>query len=340
MENMQTFKDMLEKLKSDAHESQAAAKQCYSKIRFLVDSTDNNTKMFGDLKKGEVKQYLKTKETFTTRIKRFYDTRNKIESMETQVADLEAEMSQKSLNEKELQAAKNKLKIIHQALLKTKVEYSQMKIDAKDISLEFNQTKHKFVRVFNAYAENVENRVRDNLAFFVQKIGEFLSAMRLNNSSNTSCPQSVKAIDDPLNMSHSSIDINMSALSTQLAENKIIIEEVKFEEERISDPDLYLKFVSFQEGDTKQVTREIEQFSKRCEPKFVESVFQTAANVILGRSYISELISMSANSLEQRSFCIRVAVFLVAIHPKFGKILPAKAADTRDELFRALLSSL
>lgn len=340
-ENMQAFKEVLEKLKADANDSQVAAKNCYSRIKFLVDSTESNAKMFADLKKGEVKNYHKAKDTFTARIKRFYDTRHKIETMEVQISEIEEAISHDKLKEKDLQNAKLKLKNLHQTLLKTKVEYNQMKIDARDISVQFNQTKNKFVRLFNAYAENVEHRVRDNLAFFVQKIGEFLVTMKLNNPSAVSNPQSTRALDENLmTRSPSSTDFNMSQLSTQLAENRLIIEELKFEEEKISDPDIYLKFVSVLEGEPKHIIKEIEQYTKKVDPKTSDLVFHTAANIILGRASVADMVLATAGNLDQRSLGNRIAVFLISLQTKFGRLPSKRMAElTREELIRSILSS-
>lgn len=336
---MLTFKEIIEKLKSDAFESQVAAKTCSNRIKFLVDSTENNAKMFADLRKGEVKAYQKAKDTFTSRISRFYDTRYKIESMELQIADLESEISHDRLKDKELHNAKAKLKHLHQNLLKTKVDYTQMKIDARDISQEFNQTKHKFVRVFNAYAENVENRVRDNLIFFVQKIGDFLAGMKLNTPSSASMPQSSKALEEVAQRSHSSTEINLSQLSTQMADTKIIVEEIKFEEEKISDPDLYLKFVNFLEGEPKHITKEIEHFSKRVAPNKANMLFKMASNIVLGRASVFDLIFSTNGSLDERSLGNRVAAFLLALQPRLGKLPSKKAVELmREEVIRGMLS--
>lgn len=339
-ENMQAFKEVLEKLKADSNDSQVAAKTCYSRIKFLVDSTENNAKMFADLKKGEVKNYQKAKDTFTSRIKRFYDTRHRIETMETEIAELENAISHEKLKEKDLQNAKLKLKNLHQSLLKTKVEYNQMKVDANDISLQFNSTKNKFVRLFNAYAENVEHRVRDNLAFFVQKIGEFLSTMKLNNPSAASNPHSTRALEEFATRSPSSTDFNVSQLSTQMAENRLIIDELKFEEEKISDPDIYLKFVNVLEGEPKHIIKEIEQYSKKLDHKTTDLIFHTAANIILGRASVADIVLATAGNLDQRSLGNRVAVFLIALQPKFGRLPSKRMAElTREELIRSMLSS-
>lgn len=343
MENMQTFKEMLEKLKADANDSQVAAKFCYGRIKFLVESTDNNTKMFAELRKGEVKTFQKAKETFTSRIKKLYDTRHKIETMEVQTNGLEADISMGKLTERELQTAKTKLKNLHSNLLKTRVEYAQMEVDAKEISKEFNQTKYKFARVFNAYAENVEIRIRDNLAFFVQKIGEFMSSMRLNNSQAISASQSVQGLENEWNQSLTSsliMDLSISQLSTQLAENKLVIEEIKFEEEKLSDPDLYLKFINVVEGEPKYVLGEIDHFSRKVDAKVLDSVYKSASNIILGRGSVADIVLATDKNLHDRSFGNRVAVFLVALDPKFGR-LPSKAIAeaTKEELLTSLLGN-
>lgn len=340
-DNMINFKEMLEKLKTDANDSQAAAKSCYSRIKFLVDSTENNSKMFADLRKGEVKVYQKAKETFSSRIKRYFDTRHKIESLEHQISQIETDIFQEILKDKELQNAKIKVKNLHQTLLKTKVEFTQMKIDAKEISLEFNQTKNKFVRVFNAYAENVEHRVRDNLAFFVQKIGDFLNSMKLNNSPAASKPHSSRGLEENATRSHSSTEFNLSQLSTQLAENKHIIEELKFEEEKISDPDLYLKFVNFLEHEPKQITKEIEQYSMKIDNKRSEAVFRVASDIVLGRATLFDLIFATKESLDERSLGIRIASFLIILKPKYGRIPSKKKAENmREEILRCLLRKI
>jgi hypothetical protein len=344
MENMHTFKETLEKLKTDANDRQVAAKTCYDRIKFLVDSTENNTKMFADLRKGEVKNFQKAKDTFTSRIKKFYDTRHKIETMEVQIADLQGDVALGKLREKELQAAKNKLRNLHSSLLKTKVEYTQMKVDAKEISKEFNMTKHKFARVFNAYAENVEIRVRDNLAFFVQKIGEFLASMKMNGSQAISASQSMRAIDEDLTRSLSAsviMDLSISQLSTQLAENRLVIEEIKFEEEKISDPDLYLKFMNFVEGEPKHILGEIDVHARKVDPKVIDAVYKSASNVILGRCSLADIVLATKRGVHERSFGNRVAAFLITMDPKFGRLSSKAIAETTaEELLRSLLRTL
>lgn len=346
-ENMIQFKEVLEQLKIDANEGQAAAKSCHNRIKFLVESTDSNTKMFADLRKGEVKAYQKAKETFVSRITKYFDTRQKIESLELEIADLEAEIGKETLPDKQQQAAKLKLKQLHQLLLKTKVDYTQMKIDAKEISTEFNQTKHKFVRVFNAYAENVELRVRDNLAFFVQKVGDFLGALKLGHVPGlpgSSTPQSSRMLEEPITArSTSSTDFNQKVdkLSLKMAVDQFVIESIEFDEERISDPDLYLHFSNFIQEEPKLVVREINELAAKLPHKTSSLVFRKASDVVLGRSYISELITATSESITARSLGARVACFLIALKPKFGKLVSKTVSDaTRDELLRGILGNL
>ena len=340
-DSLLAFKEMLEKLKSESQDSQLAAKTCYSKIKFLVDSTENNTKMFSDLRKSEVKQYIKTKDAFATRIKRFYDTRYKIETMESEIDSLEYSLDQNTNKDRNVQSIKTKLKSLHQTLLKSKVEYSQMKVDAKDISVEFNQAKSKFVRVFNAYAENVELRVKDNLTFFVQRLSDFLSSFKLNNRSIPSNIQSSMIIDENTSQSHSSTDLSFAQVSTQFGDQRFIINELAYEEEKIGDPDLYLKFSKLVEGESTHLLKEIESWSRRIDTKEAQKVFVTATNVILRRAHVSDLIIMCSSSLMLRSLGNRIALFLVSFLPLLGKVPSVVAAYTvRDELISGAIGML
>lgn len=324
----------------DATSSHQAVKTCHGKIRLLVDGTDNNIKMFSDLRKGEVKNYTKTKDTFKGRIRKFYDTRYKIDSLERELIDYQNAINQNDISQAESKNRKEKSTTINQTLLKLKVDFDQMKVDAQDISEEFNKTKHKFVRVFNAYGENVENRVKDNLILFIQKVTDLSLVIKLNNSSigDSTRPSSKDHLPGE-SSPHSRGSISEGSNICQVefpSDFRVVFRDITYEKEQITDPDIYFKFMTASESDL-NIIKEINMFASNIKPELAEDVISQASNVILGKTGVSSIVQTAGGSLETQTFGNRVAVFLLMLQPKLGKIADKETAETmRDQLLESL----
>lgn len=342
LQSIDNFKQMVKNIANDAQHSKIVAKSYFKTLKLLAESTENNVKMFNDLRKGEIKNYQKAKDGFVAKIKRFYETRHQIHVQENKIEEEEQILAQNDLNESEHKKLTKSLADIKFALAKTKIEFSQMKIDAVNITQDFNGVKHKFVRLFNAYSENVENRIKDNIGFFIHKMGDLVNKTKLNNPEYKS--------SEMLDSEESSniLDYSQSIASLIKAEkiatvsNKfnIVIESLLFEPEAITDPDYYMKFKAVLPY-YPSILKEIDSLGSKIKPSLITIIQRTASDVILKRKLISDLISIGKESLEAAAYCNRVAMLSCMLEAQFGRVSNREnAAKLRDLLLASLNSTL
>lgn len=341
LSSLNQFKDYLQRLVEDSVSSQFLAKTCHTKIKLLVESTENNTKMFTDLKKGEVRNYYKAKDTFKSKFKRLYDTRYEIDRLEKKIAEEQTFIDQSELSPADGKKKKQTITTLNQSLLKLRVEYDQMNGNSKDLSEEFNKTKLKFARLFNAYAENTENRIKDNLVFYIEKITDMVKGISLNKIVEPELSKK-NSTDQTTNdaASYSEMSTPEDAKETWKVDlpkdYRVVSKELYFEKENTVEPEIYLKYMSANETEL-NILRELETYGSRIPSELAQEIMEQASRVVLGKAEIGSIVKVASSSLEAQTYGNRIAIFLILLEPKFGRVKDKASVEAmRDQLLESL----
>lgn len=181
------FRSTLGRIRSEASDTAIACKDFLNRLKLLAQASDSNMKMFNELKKSEVAAYKKNKETLNSKLLKIFEAGKKASALERDLKItheiVEAGVSSRTgqpFNPIELNDLKNKLAALTTSRTKAEAEYSKMKSEMPEMIIDFNKKKQKFWGLFNAYSENIDSRIRDNLSFFLQKFHDFVNGIKLN----------------------------------------------------------------------------------------------------------------------------------------------------------------
>ena len=180
------FCSMVERLTKDTEQSESSAKLFASKMKNLATEINNSYKKFSDLKKTECKAYLKLKGQFSNQIHKMYDGARKVSRAKEELTFYQTAISKrfdarqgKQIRSEDLESYAEKETDSQTAFRKVDKEYELFKQTFKKELEEFNLKKFKFCRIFNAYSESIDNRMKDSLNLYLKRLKEFITNFKM-----------------------------------------------------------------------------------------------------------------------------------------------------------------
>ena len=177
---------MIERLTKDTEQSESSAKLFASKMKNLATEINNSYKKFSDLKKTECKAYLKLKSQFSNQIHKMYEVARKVSRAKEELTFCQSAVSKrfdsrqgKQIKPEDLEAYSAKESDCQASYLKAEKEYELFKQTLAQDLEEFNIKKMKFCRIFNAYTDSIDNRMKDSLNLYLKRLKEFVMNFRM-----------------------------------------------------------------------------------------------------------------------------------------------------------------
>jgi hypothetical protein len=197
------FYSMIERLTKDTEQSESSAKLFASKMKNLATEINNSYKKFSDLKKTECKAYLKLKGQFSNQINKMYEVARKVSRSKEELGFYQTAVSKrfdarqgKQIRAEDLCHFEAKETDCQAAFLKAQKEYEQFKLSfAQDLG-EFNIKKLKFCRIFNAYSESIDNRMKDSLNLYLKRLREFVMNFKMCEDQKED--PNIELLDEPM----------------------------------------------------------------------------------------------------------------------------------------------
>lgn len=197
------FCAMVERLTKDTEQSESSAKLFASKMKNLATEINNSYKKFSDLKKTECKAYLKLKGQFSNQIHKMYDAARKVSRAKEELSYFQTAVSKrfdarqgKQIRTEDLDTYAAKEADSRTVFSKAEKEYELFKQTfAKDLE-EFNLKKMKFCRIFNAYSESIDNRMKDSLNLYLKRLKEFVMNFKMCEDQKED--PNIELLDEPI----------------------------------------------------------------------------------------------------------------------------------------------
>ena len=215
---LKQFEVLIERMKMDTEQSISTTKTFSSKIKELPAEINSAYKKFTDMKKTECKAYMKLKEQFSQKISKMNETARKVSISKKSSEYLEITLAKKydARNRKYLK--ENEIELIKKEAENAKLDYETEEKNYDNFKMafvqdldDFNEKKLKFSRIFNAYSESIDGRMKDSLNLYLKRLSELLTNFSLCQVENAEIMEDIfdsEQLDTMVTQTISMVDSN------------------------------------------------------------------------------------------------------------------------------------